>query len=573
MCVLGSYVSAQDQPSAQASLSSRKIYVGETTQLTLELTNITNVSVPPEMEVGGLSIQFLSSSNSRNIRMGSGGSWSTTTLSFHYLVQGAAPGRFTIPPIEVTTGGKSFKTKALELVVLEADTSGDQPDLTRDVVLHLNIPETELFVGEVVPVRATLYVLNQRSIQGMAPPQIENDQLAIQRFDLNGRRGLVEASGRYFSTLSVDSALFPVKPGPTTVGPASAESVFIDPAATGRQRITPFGPYTRRLLSSNLVKLNVKPLPEQARPAEFSGAVGQFNMTVRASPMKLNAGDPISLDLEITGTGNFESLEFPEITAEDGWKFYPEREVAKVLSDGVTGGRLAFSRVIVPLEEHTEIPPFELSYFDPEQVKYVTLKSQAIPIEVAPDSGPATEAQSFAPAKGGPSAPGVGPELFVPAPKPEPEFEDILHIQRASPDFRPPATSITKSKTFWLAQVPPAIIAGSMIGLIVVRRFRARAARKARQNKTVSCAEIRASLTSNQLSRTDFYRGILDFIDQWQTEHDDGGKLSNADTRELRETANLTVYGHDIDTGESRSMVPEDERRAALDILHQLTLS
>jgi hypothetical protein len=564
--------SAQDQPGAKASLTARKIYVGETTQLALELTNITNVSAPPEIEVNGLQIQFLSSSNSRNIRMGSGGSWSTTTLSLHYLVQGNTPGRFIIPPIQVTSGGKTFKTDTLDLVVLEADASGDQPDLSRDVVMHLDIPETELFVGEVVPVRITLYVLNQRSIQGMAPPQIENDQLAIQRFDLNGRRGLIESKGRYFSTISVDSALFPVKSGIMSVGPASAESVFIDPAG-GRQRVSPFGPYTRRLLSSNLVELNVKPLPEAGRPVDFGGAVGQFDMSVRASPMKLNAGDPISIDLEITGTGNFESLEFPEITAPDGWRFYPEREVAKVVSDGVTGGRLAFSRVIVPLKEHTEIPPFELSFFDPEQEKYVTLKSLAIPIEVAPDSGLPAEARE--PADTGSSAP--GPENSFagapPQPKPEPEFEDILHIKITVPSFRSGATPVLQSTWFWLAQIPPALIAGSMIGLVLVRRGRARLARSLRETKAASSAEIRASLSSGNLSRTDFYRGILDFFDQWQREHGSDSADASDDSQKLRETAHRTVYGHAVDPGEASSTVPPEERRAALTVLQHFAHS
>ncbi|MEM9281964.1 MAG: BatD family protein [Verrucomicrobiota bacterium] len=406
----------------------------------------------------------------------------------------------------------------------------------------------------------------------MAPPQIENDQLAIQRFDMNDeRRSYVQFDGRTFSTLSVESALFPVKPGNTVVGPAIAEAIYRDPSAPSRPQFGLFTRNPRKTLSSNRLELKVMPLPEKEKPENFRGAVGQFEMSAIASPTSLKLGDPISVDIEITGAGNFESLEFPDFEDADGWRFYPSREVSKVLSDGVTGGRIVFSRVIVPLQEHSEIPPFKLSFFDPEEEKYVTLNTQAIPIEVTPDDGLQKKADIYS-VRDGIDAPldSTSPSS-QPAPRPQPTFKDILYIIDEPAAFTSKPTSVTHSVLFWLAQLPPALLAGSMLWILAVRQYRVRSALAKTKPQRPSSLEIRSEIESKTLSRYDFYRSVLDFLDRWQSEQSDASKRSTTEAQELRERAHQNLYSPNSTRDQDTSSLPSKERNGALEVLKRLT--
>jgi len=52
-------------------------------------------------------------------------------------------------------------------------------------------------------------------------------------------------------------------------------------------------------------------LPVAGRPAGFSGAVGKFEVGSELSAAKCTAGDPLTLRLEVTGTGSFDRVNSP----------------------------------------------------------------------------------------------------------------------------------------------------------------------------------------------------------------------------------------------------------------------
>jgi hypothetical protein len=49
-------------------------------------------------------------------------------------------------------------------------------------------------------------------------------------------------------------------------------------------------------------------LPEEGRPDNYSGAVGQFVFDVKVKPTEVALGDPITITLQITGEGNVDSI-------------------------------------------------------------------------------------------------------------------------------------------------------------------------------------------------------------------------------------------------------------------------
>ena len=53
----------------------------------------------------------------------------------------------------------------------------------------------------------------------------------------------------------------------------------------------------------------MKPLPvERSRPPDFSGAVGQFKFTAEGNPNRVKIGDPVTMKMKVTGSGNFDRM-------------------------------------------------------------------------------------------------------------------------------------------------------------------------------------------------------------------------------------------------------------------------
>src|SRR5215471_12174494 len=137
-------------------------------------------------------------------------------------------------------------------------------------------------------------------------------------------------------------------------------------------------------LHTNGAAVKIKPLPTQGRPSDFSGAVGQFDMSSEASAKNGTTGDPLTLKIRIEGRGNFDRVMTSGLTNSSDWKTYkPNGKFAANDSAGIEGEK-TFEQSIVPTRAGAqEIPALNFSYFDPEAQRYVTKNAAPIGIDVA----------------------------------------------------------------------------------------------------------------------------------------------------------------------------------------------
>ena len=151
-------------------------------------------------------------------------------------------------------------------------------------------------------------------------------------------------------------------------------------------------------LTSEPAAVSTRPLPSANRPADFSGALGQFTLTAEATPDHVTAGDPITLRLTVTGRGNFDRVSSGLLPTSRDWKSYkPVARFAPADSIGSEGTK-TFEQAVVPLQAgHFKIPPLSFSYFDPETAKYVTRTTAPLAIDVAPVANPSVAAPAAAP--------------------------------------------------------------------------------------------------------------------------------------------------------------------------------
>ena len=161
-----------------------------------------------------------------------------------------------------------------------------------------------------------------------------------------------------------------------------------------------FGQVTEKplVLHSDSTPVKIQPLPVQGRPADFSGAVGKFDLSAEASVAKAMSGDPITLTIKITGQGNFDRVTTNGLVSSVAWKGYkPNSRFEPADTDGFAGTKV-FEQTIVPTQSGSSvIPSMSFSYFDPEIRGYVTKTTSPIPIEIAPGSTAAAASSSHNP--------------------------------------------------------------------------------------------------------------------------------------------------------------------------------
>lgn len=434
-----------------------------------EPTQVPNLRLPLQVQ------QVSSLSQGRQISIINGVTSSRITLS--WALVGTEPGDFVIPPQEILIGGQSYQTNEVQFKVLQGQAAAPPGAAGgEEAFLQLEVGKTEIYQGELVPLSAALFVPRQMGLRRFGLIDINKDDFAIQRFPQQAEQSMEVIGNTGYNVFTFRTTLSALRTGDLKIGPAKQELLveIMNPDTFGRTPFNfPFAEPQKLDAVSQQIPVKVIPLPDEGKPAKFSGAVGRFTLDVRASPTEgLKVGDPLSIDLTVSGAGNFDALTEPKLSEPADWKTYPTRrfnaegQIDPVLQPTVER-TVNYSTVIVPQKAHRMVPPFEINFFDPEQKKYVVLQTAPIPLQIAepavaaagPDGGPVT---TETPAEEGPP----------PATSPRAEISDILSDLPAQAAWiRPAAPPLLRQPAFWIAQsVPVLALALAFVGRAATRR-------------------------------------------------------------------------------------------------------
>ena len=167
----------------------------------------------------------------------------------------------------------------------------------------------------------------------------------------------------------------------------SARGAFLDDSDFGNL----FGRVIQKTLTlkPTATPVTVLPLPVEGRPADFTGAVGQFQVAAELTPATGVVGDPLTFKFTVTGKGNLARVSSDAQHDSTQWRVY--RSDSKVTADDDTGlqGFKTFSQPVVPLQAgQLTLPGVSFSYFDPEAARYVTRATAPIRVSVTPAREP-----------------------------------------------------------------------------------------------------------------------------------------------------------------------------------------
>ena len=400
-------LSAQQQPfGAQVAVQSDRVYVGQPFVLQIQTQGADRPQKPDLSGLKDFTIQELGGqqNNSQSITIVNGEvtRHETRGYTFNYRLTPKRAGELLIPPITVRAGGAAATTNSVHIRALP-------PVESNDFKFTLSLSESKCYIGQPVVLVAAWYVgLDVKSFQ-FNIPILDDPRFTFHDFPLNitannrddyvqvragnqrliGKRGVGALAGRQFTTLTFQKVLIPQKTG-TIRFPQSSVSGQAVREVRSRSRgifddfigLAGRGQLETFVVPSNETLLEVRDLPAAGRPPNFSGLVGRYKVEADASPNEVNVGDPITLTLRISGSDYLQSIRAPDLRQQAALA-HDFRVPEDMAAGSVEKGAKVFTQTIrANNPDIREIPPIELSYFNPDSGQYESAKTPPIPIEV-----------------------------------------------------------------------------------------------------------------------------------------------------------------------------------------------
>ncbi len=373
----------------EASVDRTRASQSEPIRLTLRITSDKQLSqVTPAFELKDFHVEGPATSTRMEMR--------NTDITFSrdltYILYAKRVGTLTIGPMQLEMDGERYETKPITVEIVQG-ASRSQAGQADDppIFVLARADHKRAYVGQQVTVSYDLfYRIQPRNVSFNKLPTFvgfwTEDLFVAQQLESHQE---MRGGASYNVAPLRRVALFPTGAGTHAVG-TLAVSCDIPQQRSGRGGVLDdffagdpfFGRSRSVLLQSEELQIEVLPLPEQGRPAEFTGAVGRFQLSVEAQPTQVAVGDPVTLRVLIEGEGNMASVQPLQVDAATGVKLYdPKVEEEERITNGVYGGRRLFEYILIPEQGGTlNIPPLRFAYFDPHQARYEVLKSAPITI-------------------------------------------------------------------------------------------------------------------------------------------------------------------------------------------------
>lgn len=134
--------------------------------------------------------------------------------------------------------------------------------------------------------------------------------------------------------------------------------------------------------------IEVRPVPEEGRPIEWTGAVGDLSVSREVLRRDVDLGDVVELEVRWTGDGNLEFFDAPDLGRVDAFRGF--RVLA--VDDEKRPDERVVTYDLVPLDPKLDaIPPVPLPVFDTREERYVSLETEPVPIRVTVPEGAADD--------------------------------------------------------------------------------------------------------------------------------------------------------------------------------------
>ena len=318
---------------------------------------------------------------------------SSFNKSYSYFLLPTQKGTLTIKQATVEINGQIYKTNPIRIEVSNAveqprDPNDAQQISTENAInLVAEISKTNPYVNEPITIVYKLYFsynigienwreLNKPKYNDFWSQNIDIKQLVAEEGTYNGERSRFVVLRK--------TVLYPQKSGKLEIEPLSLDIDIQVP--TNRRNVFGQAQMTNasKRVSAGSKTITVKALPESGKPADFSGAVGNFNFKVVPSKTNLKSGESLDLKVVVSGKGNLKLFTLPKPIVPNSLEMYDpihDEQIQTPLSG--MNGQISDNYTIIPqFKGNYPIKPLTFTYFDLGSQSYKTINAPEIMINV-----------------------------------------------------------------------------------------------------------------------------------------------------------------------------------------------
>ena len=312
--------------------------------------------------------------------------------TYSYFLIPKKRGKFIITQASIEIEGGTYKTQPVKIEVTAAvdkPTNPNDPNYVVSENIHLvtEISKTNPYLNEAITVIYKLYVspnLRLSNLRELDTPRYNDfwsQTIGIKELKLE--KGTYKGED-YNYVVVRKMVLYPQKIGKLELEPLTL-NISVD-VPTNRRDF--FGSRVMQTVHKTAATphrtITVKMLPENGKPDNFTGAVGDFSFKVNTSKKELKATEAFQATIEVSGKGNLKLFKLPILTLPSSLEVY-EPEYTEKVSTNLFGmqGKISDSYTIVPSFQGTyPIPSISFSYFDLKTERYKTISSKELIINV-----------------------------------------------------------------------------------------------------------------------------------------------------------------------------------------------
>ena len=481
---------------------------------TQDVSNFRVGDLPDAFEV----LMGPSRSSQSSIQIINGHTSQSSSITFTYIVVAVKNGTFTIPAAHITADGNNISSGTLKITVSGQAQSGQQgggqhqqaapgpraagtPISGSDLFIKVSANKKRVHEQEPILLTYKVYTLvDLTQLEGKMP---ELNGFHTQEVPLPQQKSfkIEQVNGRPYRTVTWSQyVMFPQITGKLKIPGITFNGIVVQQ----NRAVDPFEAFfnggsgyveVKKQIQAPGIEIEVLPLP--SRPANFSGGVGQFNISARLENSEVKANDAVKLRVTVSGVGNLKLIKQPVVEFPKDFDRYDAKltDKSRLTTNGVEGSMI-YDFLAVPRHQGKfEIPPVEFTYYDTNSSSYKTVKTEAFTLNVQKGAGGSSTVSDF-----------TGQEDLKLLNK------DIRYIKSGGAEQHALDDFFFGSTGYWIAL---AVLALTFISLFVIFRQRAIdnadivGKRAGRANKVATRRLKKAARLMKENKPADFYDEVL----------------------------------------------------------------
>jgi hypothetical protein len=385
MFLISGFVSAQI--SFTAKVSKKQLGINERLRVDFTMNKDGDDFEPPNFEnftvVGGPS-QSINNSWVNGVR--------SFSKSYSYFLAPKKRGTFVVGQASIEINGETYKTLPINITVtaaIDKPKNPNDPNYVASQTIHLvaEISNSNPYLNEAITVVYKLYVAqntgirNWRELDKPRYGDFWSQNLDVKEYKT--KQGTYRGEDYLYVVLK-KIVLYPQKTGKLNIEPLSLDVTVEVPSNRRDVFGRLFTNTVNRTVSAGNRTINVKPLPENGKPTDFSGAVGDFDFKLESNKQTLKATEALELKVIVSGKGNLKLFKLPKLVLPSALEVYePEHSENVVTRTSGMRGTISDTYTVVPnYQGNYPIPNISFSYFDLKTKRYKTLTSERLVIDV-----------------------------------------------------------------------------------------------------------------------------------------------------------------------------------------------